>query len=140
MSGSPAFIEVVAAVIRRRDRVLLCQRHDGDHLPLLWEFPGGKVDPGETPERALEREIAEELDVAARIGEEVAVVEHHYPEKSVRIRFHVADIRGEEPRPRVHRELRWIPLDELIDYEVPPANREVVRMLRARAFGETALH
>jgi 8-oxo-dGTP diphosphatase len=130
MTVPPPFIEVVAAVIRRHETVLLCQRHDGEHLPLLWEFPGGKIDPGESPEAALEREIGEELGVTAVVGEQVAIVEHHYPEKSVRIRFFAADIGEATPRPLVHREVRWIPPEELQAYEVPPANRSVVEMLR----------
>ena len=128
MSAS-GFIEVVAAVVIRAQGVLLCQRPDGPHLPLLWEFPGGKIDPGESPRQALERELREELDVSSSIASRVATVEHHYPEKSVRIQFFAADIAG-APRPLVHRELRWIATDDLDDYEVPPANRSVVRMLR----------
>lgn len=123
-----AFIEVVAAVVLDDGGVLLCQRPDGPHLPLMWEFPGGKIDPGESPEQALARELREELGVAAAIGEQVAEIEHHYPEKSVRIRFFRADIEG-DPHPFVHRQLRWVGLAELARYEVPPANRSVVRMV-----------
>jgi 8-oxo-dGTP diphosphatase len=126
---SKALIEVVAAVVLRNGSVLLCQRQDGPHLPLLWEFPGGKVDPGETPREALARELREELDVGATIGALIAEVEHHYPEKSVRIRFFHATISG-EPRAVIHRELRWIERAALSDYEVPPANRTVVEMVR----------
>ncbi len=127
--SAPVFIEVVAAVVIRPQGVLLCQRPDGVHLPLLWEFPGGKIDPGESPRQALERELREELEVSSSIASRVATVEHHYPEKSVRIQFFAADIAG-TPRPVVHRELRWIAADHLDDYEVPPANRSVVRMVR----------
>ncbi len=123
------FIDVVAAVVVRAEGVLLCQRPDGPHLSLMWEFPGGKVDPGESPRHALERELREELAVASSIRSQVAIVEHHYPEKSVRIRFFAADIDG-EPRAMVHRELRWIAPSDLDAYEVPPANRSVVRMVR----------
>ena len=128
MSGGAEVIDVVAAVIYRADTVLLCQRHDGPHLPLMWEFPGGKIDRGESPRAALQRELAEELEVGATIGRQLADVEHHYPEKSVRIRFFLADI-DEEPRAVVHRELRWIARAELPGYEVPPANASVVRLI-----------
>ncbi len=128
MSRAPTPIEVVAAVIYRDEKVLLCQRHDGSHLPLLWEFPGGKIDPGESPEEALRRELAEELSVRAVIGRQVADVDHDYPEKSVRIRFFLARIDG-EPRPVVHRELRWIAPRELADLCVPPANQMVVDLI-----------
>jgi 8-oxo-dGTP diphosphatase len=126
---STPFIEVVAAVVLRNGAVLLCQRQDGPHLPLLWEFPGGKIDPGETPQQALARELREELAVGSTIGEQIAEVEHHYPEKSVRIQFFKAAISG-EPRAVIHRALRWIERGALADYEVPPANRTVVKMVR----------
>jgi 8-oxo-dGTP diphosphatase len=126
---SDGFIEVVAAVVLRDGAVLLCQRPDGPHLPLMWEFPGGKIDPGETPAEALRRELSEELAVDSSIGAHITTVEHHYPEKSVRIRFFRAEIEG-EPRPVIHRELRWIEGTELDDYEVPPANRSVVDLVR----------
>ncbi len=132
MSRTGPFIEVVAAVVSSAHGVLLCQRPDGPHLPLLWEFPGGKIDPGESPEQALERELHEELDVGSTIGEQIAEVEHHYPEKSVRIRFFHADIEG-SPRAVIHRTVDWIPIAELDRYEVPPANRSVVELLRTGA-------
>ena len=128
MNVRPAIIDVVAALIYRGETVLLCQRHDGLHLPLAWEFPGGKIEPGESPRAALQRELAEELEVGSAIGRQIADVEHRYPEKRVRIRFFLADI-DEEPRAVVHREVRWIALDELAAYPVPAANQKVVRMV-----------
>jgi len=134
--GAPP-IEVVAAVVGRDDRLLLCQRPDGEHLPLLWEFPGGKIDGDEPPREALRRELAEELGVRSDVGEQVADVTHAYPEKTVRIRFFVAVIHG-APRPIIHRDVCWIPIDELGNYEVPPANREVVQMIAERRLSLTA--
>ena len=105
----------------------------------MWEFPGGKVDPGESPQLALKRELAEELGVGATIGGQIADVEHHYSEKSVRIRFFLVNITA-EPRAVVHREVRWVTLDKIADYTVPPANESVVRMIGKAAHGETSLH
>ncbi len=129
MSDQPPdseLIVVVAAVIVDQQRLLLCQRQDGPHLPLLWEFPGGKVDPGEGPTGALSRELREELGVHLRIGPKIYEVRHTYPEKRVWIRFYAASIEG-TPQPHVHREVRWVAIPELRSYEVPPPNAVVVR-------------
>lgn len=123
-------IPVVAAVVVRDGRALLCQRRDGPHLPRMWEFPGGKVRPGETPRAALARELHEELGVPARVGNLLAEVRHTYPDKRVWLRFYSAELQG-DPRPLVHRQLRWIPAGELEAYSVPPANAPVVAALAA---------
>lgn len=129
-------IPVVAAVVSRRGRVLLCQRRDGEHLPLLWEFPGGKVDPGEGPGEALERELREELGVGSKIGGRVAEVFHTYPSKRVWIRFYRAAIVG-QPEPIVHRAVEWVATGRLHRYRVPPPNRVVIEGIRR---GELAIH
>lgn len=122
-------IPVVAAVIVRDRRLLLCQRPDGPHLPLLWEFPGGKIDAGETPGAALVRELREELGVRAHVGALVHEVAHTYPEKRVWIRFFVTRIDG-EPTPIVHRDLRWVALRQLHRYAAPPPNAQVIERIR----------
>lgn len=122
------FIPVVAAVIVDGGRLLLCQRRDGSHLPLLWEFPGGKVHAGESPRQALVRELREELGVGASVGPLFEEVRHSYPEKNVWIRFYGTRIDA-DPRPRVHRRLRWVPLSRLHRYRVPPANEPVIERL-----------
>ncbi len=138
MTETRSFIEVVAAVAVSDERVLLCQRTDGPHLPLMWEFPGGKIDPGESPAKALRRELREEIDVAAAVGNLLADVRHHYPEKSVRIRFYEVSMEG-VPRAIVHRAVAWIPLRELPSYDVPAANQRVIDML-VGSLGEPKLH
>jgi len=128
MSSDP--IPVVAAVIFREDRVLLCQRYDGEHLPLLWEFPGGKIEPGETPQEALRRELREELGVAGSIGPQICQVTHAYATKTVHLAFYMASIEA-EPHPNVHRCLTWVRRHELTRFAVPPPNAVVVRLLQA---------
>ncbi len=129
-------IPVVAAVVVRSERVLLCQRHVGDHLPLMWEFPGGKIDHGESPSAALRRELREELDVDSTIGRQLAAVVHTYPDKTVWIRFFTATLCG-TLRPLVHRALAWVPLQELPAYPVPPPNTRIVEGLLS---GELSFH
>ena len=86
------------------------------------------MDPGESPQSALRRELAEELDVDAEIGTQVADVEHHYPEKSVRIRFFLATT-TDEPTAIVHRAVCWVGVDTISGYKVPPASEAVIRMI-----------
>ena len=125
-----AVIAVVAAVIEDQGRFLLCQRHDGPHLPLTWEFPGGKVEVGETPEDALRREISEELGTACSVGRQIAEVTHSYPEKTVCISFFLAALEG-TPRAIVHRALEWIHPSEFDRFEAPPPNAMILDRIRA---------
>lgn len=92
----------------------------------LWEFPGGKIEIGETPKQCLERELEEELGVEATIGSLVCTVE---PSDRFQLTVHMANIRDAEPEIREHAELRWVALDELDTYEMLPADRPVIKAL-----------
>ena len=129
-------IPVVAGLLFRGGKVLLCQRHEGPHLALMWEFPGGKIDTGESPQEALQRELNEELGVVASVGYRVDAVVHAYPEKRVWIRFYRVQFCG-HPRPLVHRQICWVEPVELDRYAVPPPNQPIVDRLRK---GELAIH
>jgi len=100
-------IAVVAAVIERDDAFLLTLRPDGSHLSGHWEFPGGKVHHSETHVEALRREIFEELDAVAEVGELVHTVTHSYPEKTVELFFYRCDLQG-EAKPMMGQEMRWV--------------------------------
>jgi 8-oxo-dGTP diphosphatase len=121
-------IVVVAAVIERDGKVLVGRRLKGTHLAGLWEFPGGKCDPGETHEACLVREIAEELGVAAHVGAEILSVEHAYPEKRVRLHFRACAIDG-EPRSMIGQEFQWIERTSLGSLEFPEADRKLIEIL-----------
>jgi 8-oxo-dGTP diphosphatase len=122
-------VVVTAAVIERDGAWLVTRRQAGVHLEGYWEFPGGKCDPGETLDACLARELREELDVDARIGEEMFTTTHTYPERHVELHFLRCELRG-EPRPLLGQEMRWIRRDDLQALEFPPADAELIRLLR----------
>ncbi len=124
-------ITVVAGVIEREGRLLICQRRKEDRYPLKWEFPGGKVEPGESPEVALARELREELGVILRKSVEIARVQHAYPnqEKPREIRFFAADINNDEVAPQVFEQILWVQPKELAEYHFLAANAELVAHL-----------
>ena len=127
MTGSPAIV-VVAAVIVRDDAFLLRFRADGTHLAGHWEFPGGKVHHSETHAEALRREIFEELDAVARVGEIVHTVTHAYPEKTVALYFYKCELEG-EPKPMIGQEMRWVSRGELASLPFPDADRDLISQL-----------
>jgi len=124
-------VEVVAAVIERAGRILIARRPAALHLGGLWEFPGGKRQPGETPEAALVREIREELDAAVTVGELLDDVEWTYPEKTVRLLFFRCAL-DDEPRAAEGQEIAWVAPADLDRYEFPPADEGLVARLRRR--------
>ena len=128
MSDLVPGIVVVAAIIEIDGRFLLSRRLAGTHLAGTWEFPGGKCEPGESHEACLSREIREELDVEAVVGDEVLAVEHAYPERHVRLHFRRCAIVG-TPSAMLGQELRWVRREELGSIDVPPADRALVERL-----------
>lgn len=128
MSGSTSAIVVAAAIIERDGRWLMARRLKGTHLEGLWEFPGGKVDPGESLDQCLVRELDEELGVAARVGRLRWSTTHDYPAKRVQLHFYDCTIDG-EPQPRLGQELRWVSASELSTLPVPEADAGLVALL-----------
>ena len=121
----PERIVVVAAVIERGGRFLVTRRLEGTHLAGLWEFPGGKVQEGETEEAALQREIREELDAGVARLRKIFHTAHAYPDRTVELHFYRGELTG-DPRPMLDQELRWIARDELGTMNFPPADAELI--------------
>jgi 8-oxo-dGTP diphosphatase len=121
-------IVVTAAVIECDGLFLLTRRQKGVHLEGLWEFPGGKCDPGESLAACLRRELREELAVDASIGAEVCSVTHDYPDRRVELHFIECGLAG-EPVPQVGQEMRWVKRADLATLEFPPADEEFIRRL-----------
>ena len=123
-------VEVVAGVIRdARGRVLLARRTAGRDLAGLWEFPGGKREPGESPEAALARELLEELGIQVEIGAPVITVPQRYPDKRLRLDVRHINSWVGSARGREGQALAWVPPQKLASYAMPPADRPVVAAL-----------
>ena len=117
-------IAVVAGVVRREGRVLLCQRPEGKRFGLLWEFPGGKVEPGESPEAALERELREELAVQTRTGRVLDALRLDGREGGdLLLLFYESEIVGGEPQTVECRALDWVLPKDVSTYDLAPADR-----------------
>ena len=121
---------VTAAVIERDGALLVTRRQAGVYLEGYWEFPGGKCDAAETLEACLARELREELDVDARIGEEMFTTDHTYPERRVELHFFRCELLG-EPRPQLGQEMQWVRREQLHALQFPPADEELIRRLRS---------
>ncbi len=122
-------ITVVGAMIERDGKYLITQRKPTATLPLLWEFPGGRVEPGETDAQALARELREEMDLVVEVDDQVMHVQHSYPDYDIDFRVYRCRITGGEIRHlRVH-DHRWVAPADLDDYEFPPADQKTFEQL-----------
>ena len=122
--------DVVAALIWEGDRFLACQRPAHKARGLLWEFVGGKVEPGETPEDALIRECREELDVTVAPMDVFMTVIHEYPDLTVRLILFNASIAEGTPKLLEHNDLRWITTAEIDTLDFCPADEEILKKLK----------
>ena len=121
-------IEVVAAIIRKEGRIFATQRGYGEWKD-WWEFPGGKMEPGETPEEALKREIREELSTEIRVDELLCTVEYDYPKFALTLHCYLCSLVTEALHLNEHEAARWLAKDELDSVKWLPADREVIEKI-----------
>ncbi|SMB98813.1 8-oxo-dGTP diphosphatase [Thermanaeromonas toyohensis ToBE] len=126
---SSSRVKVAAAVIKKNGKVLVCRRPAGDKLAFKWEFPGGKIEKGETPESCLEREVLEELGIKIRVGDLICTSAYDYEHISIELLAFLADWVSGTIIPYVHDEIRWVNLAELNLLEFVPADLPIVEKL-----------
>jgi len=127
-------VEVSAALIFRKGKLLITQRPTESHLGGLWEFPGGKREPDETFEQCLVRELREELGVKAKVGQLFEEITHAYADKTVHLKFFLCELLEGEPQPLGCAAIKWIGKSQLADYDFPAADARLLDKLRAYIF------
>ncbi|MPM73373.1 8-oxo-dGTP diphosphatase [bioreactor metagenome] len=121
---------VSAAIIKNSDNeILICQRGLGGSCEFLWEFPGGKIEPGESPEECLVRECREELEIDIEVLSLFEQTKYSYPEREIEFMFFCASLNKGVPTPSVHNCIKWVSPDELEEYEFCPADVSVIEKL-----------
>ena len=119
-------IEVTAAIIRKEGKFLICQRPKGKNCELLWEFPGGKIERGETGEQCIVREIQEELGVTLRVLRKLTDVAYEYPDRTVHLHFYVTEIESGELIRKEHNAFAWITKADIPNYQFCPADAKML--------------
>lgn len=123
-----SFLIVTAAVVERDGRFLVTRRQDGVHLEGCWEFPGGKLEAGESHAEGLRREMREELDVDVEVGTRILAVSHAYDDRTVELHFYACRLAG-HPTPQLGQQMRWVTRDEMRTLRFPPADEELIRRI-----------
>lgn len=121
-------IDVTAAIIHNDKKLLICQRPKGKSCEMLWEFPGGKIEKGETPEECIVRECREELGVTIETEQLLCEVEHKYPAITVNIHFYICKLINGEPTGIEHNDIQWCTLDEILELPLCPADKEMLNI------------
>ena len=122
--------DVVAALIWDQNRFMICQRPAHKARGLLWEFVGGKVEPGETMEQALIRECREELDITVSVGDIFTQVVHEYPDIHIRLTLFNCTIADGIPKLLEHHDLKWITPDQIPSFEFCPADKDILALIQ----------
>lgn len=121
-------IVVAAGIVSRNGKIMLCQRRPGDRLALKWEFPGGKLESGESPQQALERELREELAIETRTGR-IFDAHHTAGDREILVLFFRSELISGEPQTIECNAVHWVEPAELTGYDLAPADMEVAKLL-----------
>ena len=122
---------VTAGLIVKGGRILLAQRHKDKHQGLKWEFHGGKLEDGESPEECLSRELEEELGVKARVSDIYTAVFYRYPDFDILLLVYLAEILSGDPQPVGCRQIQWVAPEEMAGLEIPPADTPIKQKILA---------
>lgn len=122
----------VAVVYNQEDQILIDRRPVKGLMGGLWEFPGGKIELGETPQDCIKREIQEELALEVMVEEHLITIEHDYSEFKVTLIVHLCRYVGGEPQPLGCEEIRWVNINNLLDYTFPEANQKIIQAIKQK--------
>ena len=125
-------LEVTAAIIRQNGKILICQRPANKNCGLLWEFPGGKIEAGETGEECIVRECQEELAITLSVGDVFMDVVHEYPDINVHLTLFNATIAEEVPQKLEHNDIQWITPAEIPNYDFCPADEGILAVIKCK--------
>ena len=120
-------IEVTAAIIRNKGQILICQRPAHKNCGLLWEFPGGKIEAGETGEQCVIRECQEELGITLSVEQKLTDITYEYADRIVHLHFYLCNIAKGILEQKEHNALEWITLGQVEQYEFCPADKEMIK-------------
>ncbi len=124
---------VGVGVVEKGGKLLITQRRYDDHLGGVWEFPGGKKRPEEDDRACIERELREELGIEVKAGGHLETIRYSYPDRRLELRFYSCTLEGGEPKALEVQDFRWVHPNELIYYQFPKADRDLVGRLAKRA-------
>ena len=124
-------VDVAIGIVLRGVEVLICRRKQGTHLAGLWEFPGGKIEPGETPEQAVRRELLEEVGLTVRVLRQLTPIEYDYLAVHIRLHPFLCEVLDGTARALAADEVRWVPIVKLRDYPMPAANAGLITCLQS---------
>ena len=124
---------VGVGIVQRDGKYLISQRKFSDHLGGIWEFPGGKKSPDESDQECVARELNEELGVNVEVGKHLETIRYSYPDRKLELRFYSCELKEGDPKPLEVEDFRWVAAEELIRFQFPKADRELVEKLAGSA-------